>query len=131
MSLTVDLGALRTFTEVSLDVGASTGDYLRSYLVQVSDDGDSWHSVARGPGRTGEMIIALPTTTARYVKISSAGQSGSWWSIAELNLRNAQLGNGSGPIGRDLVREAGRSATDHGWSVTTTTDGVRRTCPGR
>lgn len=107
MSLTVDLGAPRTFTEVSLDVGASTGDYLRSYLVQVSDDGDSWHSVARGPGRTGEMIIALPTTTARYVKISSAGQSGSWWSIAELNLRNAQLGNGSGPIGRDLVRDSG------------------------
>ena len=39
MSLTVDLGRAQTFTEVSLDVGESTGDYLRSYVVQVSDDG--------------------------------------------------------------------------------------------
>lgn len=107
MSLTIDLHGAQTFTEVSLDVGQSAGDYLRSYLVQVSDDGKIWRSVARGPGRTGEMIIALPPTTAGYVRISSAAQSGSWWSVAELNLRNAQLGNGSAPIGRDLIRDSG------------------------
>lgn len=106
MSLTVDLGSAQTFSEVSLDVGASTGDYLRSYVVQVSDDGSSWRSVARGPGRTGEMIIALPATTARYVRISSGTTSGSWWSIAELNLRRAGSAGSPGPAGRDLVRDS-------------------------
>jgi O-glycosyl hydrolase len=107
MSLTVDLGHRQEFTEVSLDVGESAGDYLRSYLVQVSDDGAGWRSVARGPGRTGELIIALPETTARYVRISSGTDSGSWWSIAELNLRHADLTTGSAPVGRDLVRDSG------------------------
>ncbi|HEY5788191.1 MAG TPA: discoidin domain-containing protein [Microlunatus sp.] len=106
MSLTVDLGGSQTFTEVSLDVGASVGDYLRSYVVQVSDDKASWRSIARGPGRTGEMIIALPETTARYVRISSATTSGSWWSIAELNLRHADLATTPGPGGRDLIRDS-------------------------
>ena len=106
MNLTVDLGRAQTFTEVSLDVGKSTGDYLRSYVVQVSDDGASWRSVARGPGRTGEMIIALPETTARYVRISSGASSGSWWSIAELNLRHADLATTPGPVGRDLIRDS-------------------------
>ena len=96
MNLTVDLGRAQSFTEVSLDVGQSTGDYLRSYVVQVSDDGASWRSVARGPGRTGEMIISLPETKARYVRISSGTTSGSWWSVAELNLRLADLTTGPG-----------------------------------
>ena len=107
MSLTVDLSRAQTFTEVSLDVGQSAGDYLRSYVVQVSDDGQTWRSVARGPGRTAETVIALPETTARYVKISSATTSGSWWSIAELNLRHADLSTAPGPVGRDLIRDSG------------------------
>jgi O-glycosyl hydrolase len=106
MSLTVDLGSAQTFSEVSLDVGASTGDYLRSYVVQVSDDNATWRSVARGPGRTGEMIIALPATTARYVRISSGTTSGSWWSVAELKLRRAGVTSSPGQVGRDLVRDS-------------------------
>ena len=105
MSLTVDLGGEQTFTEVSLDVGASIADFVRSYLLQVSDDGQSWRSVARGPGRSGEMTVALPETTARYLRIRSGARSGSWWSIAELNLRRAELGGRSVPIGRDLISD--------------------------
>ena len=66
-----------------------------------------WRSVARGPGRTGEMIIALPETTARYVRISSGTSSGSWWSLAELSLRHADLTTGTGPLGWDLIRDSG------------------------
>jgi O-glycosyl hydrolase len=107
MSLTVDLGRAQTFTEISLDVGENIGDYLRSSVVQVSDDGAGWRSVARGPGRTGEMIIALPETTARHVRISSGTSSGSWWSLAELSLRHADLTTGTGPLGWDLIRDSG------------------------
>jgi len=105
LSLTVDLGSTQAFTELSLDVGADIGGYLRSYRVQVSDDGATWHSIVRGPGRTGEMIIALPETTARYVRISSTARSGSWWSIAELNIRRAQLSETPAPIGWALTRD--------------------------
>jgi hypothetical protein len=89
MSLTLDLGQRQTFTEISLDSGTSIGDYLRRYLVQVSDEGQHWRDIARGPGHTGEMIIPLPPTSARYLRLVSEAEAGSWWSIHELNLRNA------------------------------------------
>ena len=96
MSLTVDLGRAQTFTEVSLDVGKSAGDYLRS-LRRPGVRRRRQLAVGRPrPGRTGEMIIALPETTARYVRISSGATSGSWWSIAELNLRHADLATAPG-----------------------------------
>ena len=106
MSLTVDLGSEQVFTEISLHVGAAIGDYLRSHVVQVSDDGASWQAIARGPGRTGEMIISLPPTRARYLRIRSGGQSGSRWSIAELEVRRADLQAGVPPIGWNLVRDS-------------------------
>ena len=53
------------------------------------------------------MIIALPETTARYLRICSGASSGSWWSIAELNLRHADLATKPGPAGRDLIRDSG------------------------
>ncbi len=52
------------------------------------------------------MIIALPATTARYVRISSGTSSGSWWSIAELNLRHADLSTAPAPVGHDLIRDS-------------------------
>lgn len=108
MSVTVDLGSRQTFTELSLEVGASIGDFPRSYLLQISEDGVSWRSIARGPGRTGELVVALPETTARYVRIASTAESRSWWSIAELNLRHVDLSASGEPAGENLIRDRGR-----------------------
>ncbi len=107
MSLSVDLGRAQTFDQISLDSGTSVGDYLRRYVVQVSDDGSSWRDVARGPGRTGEMIIALPPTTTRYLRLVSDASSGSWWSIHELNLRNSVAGS-EGLPGPGLIADSAR-----------------------
>jgi O-glycosyl hydrolase len=85
----VDLGAPTTFSQISLDVGPNTGDYVRRYEVQVSPDGSTWTAIARGSGHTGVMTIPLPTTTARFVRIVSEASSGSWWSITELNIGTA------------------------------------------
>ena len=52
------------------------------------------------------MIIPLPSTTTRHLRIVSEGSSGSWWSIAELNLRHADLAATPGPVGRDLIRDS-------------------------
>ena len=107
MSLSVDLGREQTFDQISLDSGSSVGDYLRRYVVQVSDDGSSWRDVARGPGRTGEMVIALPPTTTRYLRLVSDASSGSWWSIHELNLRNTTAGS-AGSAGGSLIADSAR-----------------------
>jgi hypothetical protein len=53
------------------------------------------------------MIIALPETTARYVRISSTAKSASPWSIAELRIRRAHLSETPVPIGWALVRDRG------------------------
>ena len=71
MSVTVDLGSPQTFSEIVMDAGNSIGDFLRRYTIQVCDDGHTWTDIAVGPGRpslTGEMVIALPPTTARHLR---------------------------------------------------------------
>ncbi len=105
----VDLGAQTTFSQISLDVGPNTGDFVNRYEVQVSSDGSTWNSIARGAGTTGIMTIPLPTTTARFIKLVSLASSGSWWSITELNVGVAP-GATSGDSGN--LRTA--STTIHG-----------------
>ncbi|HEY5788037.1 MAG TPA: discoidin domain-containing protein [Microlunatus sp.] len=94
-----------------MDAGISIGDFLRRYTVQVSDDGRSWTDIAMGPGRpslTGEMVIALPSTTARHLRLVSGATAGSWWSIHELNLRTVAGSAEPGRPGAGLVAATGR-----------------------
>jgi glucosylceramidase len=110
MWVSVDLGSVRQFNQVVLDAGTSPGDYVRSYRVETSADGTTWTAIARGQGSTGEMVIPLPPTTTRYLRIVSEASSGSWWSIHELNLRTT--GGVAAPAvpGRRLIRASGTLA---------------------
>ncbi|RKS67968.1 glucosylceramidase [Motilibacter peucedani] len=84
--LTVDLGERTHFRRVSVDSGGNLGDYARSWALSVSDDGTTWRTVATGVG-TGQVTdVDVPRTRARYVRITSTGSSGSWWSIADLRF---------------------------------------------
>ena len=105
LSLTVDLGRKQEFTEISLDTGPSLGDYLRRYRVQISNGGHRWRTVARGPGHTGEMIIALPPTRARYLRLVSEASAISWWTIYDLNLRNTPSPGQAQPPGQGLITD--------------------------
>ncbi|OLE27708.1 MAG: hypothetical protein AUG44_09475 [Actinobacteria bacterium 13_1_20CM_3_71_11] len=83
----VDLGKATTFAKLTLDSGASSGDYPRGYAVYASNDPSSWGTaLATGTGTGSPVTVPLPTTTARYVRIVQTGQAGNWWSIHELNL---------------------------------------------
>jgi glucosylceramidase len=84
----LDLGSAKTFNQLVLDTGsASTGDYPRGYSVQTSSDGSTWSSaVATGAGSGQLTTISFPSTTARYVRVTQTGSSGSWFSVAEANL---------------------------------------------
>ncbi|WP_152362916.1 discoidin domain-containing protein [Microlunatus speluncae] len=81
-----DLGEPRTFDQLRLSVGSNLGDYVRAYRVEISDDGADWTPIARGRGSSGTMIIPLPRTTTRQLRIVGEGSAGSWWSITEFGL---------------------------------------------
>ncbi|AEV83505.1 glucan endo-1,6-beta-glucosidase [Actinoplanes sp. SE50] len=84
--LQVDLGADRVFRRVAVDSGDNLGDYARGWQLSVSRDGATWTTVAAGAG-TGQLTeVALRPTRARYLRITSTGGSGSWWSVADLRL---------------------------------------------
>jgi O-glycosyl hydrolase len=107
MWVSVDLGSVRQFNQVVLDSGTSPGDYVRSYRVETSADGTTWTAIARGQGSTGAMVIPLPPTTTRYLRIVSEGSSGSWWSIHELNLRTTGGVAAPATPSRRLIRASG------------------------
>ncbi len=84
--LQVDLGDRETFRRVVLDTGASTGDFPRSWTLQVSNDASGWRTLASGTG-TGQLTtIDVPRTHARYLRVVSTGSADSWWSVADLRL---------------------------------------------
>jgi beta-glucosidase len=85
--ITVDLGAAKTFDQLSMDSAGSNSDYARGYQISISTDGTNWGSpVSTGTG-TGPLITAtFANQTARYIKVMQTGSATSWWSIAELNV---------------------------------------------
>lgn len=56
--VTVDMSAVQSIDQITMDAGPSTGDYARGYQVYLSTDGSTWGSpVATGTG-TGPLITA-------------------------------------------------------------------------
>jgi hypothetical protein len=81
MWLSVDLGVAQQFNQIVMDAGTSPGDYIRAYQVETSPDGLTWTAIAHGQGSTGEMVIPLPPTTTRHLRIVSEASSGSWLAL--------------------------------------------------
>ncbi len=83
----VDLGSSQWFNHIVMDSGsASSGDYARKYIVQVSNDATNWTEIATGEG-TGQVVtVNFPIVQDRYIKVIQTGSSGSWWSIAEFRV---------------------------------------------
>jgi glucosylceramidase len=81
--LQVDFGRTLRPERIVFDTGASTGDYPRGYTIQASRDGQTWWTApTAGTGQfsTGD----LNGRQTRYVRISVTGESGSWWSVADV-----------------------------------------------
>ncbi|WP_454050135.1 cellulase family glycosylhydrolase [Cellulomonas sp. Marseille-Q8402] len=86
-TFTVDLGAARTFDEVSFDAGSSTGDVPPGFVVRASHDGRSWWDVGWGRGTGQKSTVHTDYQTARYVQvaITEADPARRWWSISEFH----------------------------------------------
>jgi glucosylceramidase len=84
--LQVDLGSATRFRRVAIDSGGNLGDYARGWELAVSNDGATWRRVASGTG-TGQLTnVDLPSTRARYLRVTSTAAAGNWWSIADIRL---------------------------------------------
>jgi glucosylceramidase len=84
--LQIDLGSAQTIRRVVLDTGADRGDYPRGYTLETSTDGSTWTTQAQGTGSGQLTTIDFPATSARYVRVTQTGSSGSWWSVADLRV---------------------------------------------
>jgi F5/8 type C domain len=87
LNFEVNMGSPQTFNELEMEVPNSATDYARDYVVQVSNDGATWHHVATCSGTTTPEIVSFPTQTAQYVRVVLASPNTTyWWSIDEFYL---------------------------------------------
>jgi hypothetical protein len=83
----VNMGSAQTFNELLMEVPNSPTDYARDFVVQVSNGGATWSTVATCSGSATPQVVTFPTQTAQYVRVVlTAGNSSYWWSIDEFHL---------------------------------------------
>ena len=75
------------FNIIILDTSGSSNDGPAGYEVYVSNDGTNWGSpIATGTQGSSVLIINLPETVSRYIKIVQTGNKSNYWSIHEFYL---------------------------------------------
>jgi len=89
----VNMGSRQWFNHVVIDAGASSGDYVRDYIVQVTSDIDgstgwptNWRTVANGEGTGPVVTVNFPIVNEQFVRVLAKDNSGSWWSIHEFRV---------------------------------------------
>ncbi len=88
----IDLGELRTVSQIRLDNGGSPLDYPRGYILRVSTDGQSWTSVAEKPANDRPLEVTFTSRQIRFVRIEQTGRDPVyWWSIHEIHVSEAEV----------------------------------------
>jgi hypothetical protein len=83
------------FNMVILDTSGSPNDEPAAYSVYVSGDGRNWGDpVAAGASASALLLIDLPVTSARYIRIEQTGSKTNYWSIHEFYLAYVDGGDG-------------------------------------
>jgi O-glycosyl hydrolase len=92
-SFSIDLGASRTFDQMSLNQIQFPTDAPASYTVQTSNDGTTWSgTVSSGSGTSSFTNISFAPTTSRYIRITLSSSAGKWWTIGDISIYNGQSG---------------------------------------
>jgi beta-glucosidase len=96
-TVTVDMGAVHSIDQITMDSAGSANDYAHGYQVNLSSDGVNWGSpVATGTGTAALVTATFTEQTARYIRVTQTGSSTSWWSIAEFNAYTSGTTTGGG-----------------------------------
>lgn len=85
----IDLGAISTITDLTLNPGNDAGDYPRSYAVRVSNKSEDFAAAIKssGVGMPGTTFVHFNTpAVGRYITVRQTnGTAGNpWWTIAEV-----------------------------------------------
>ncbi|MFG6493711.1 discoidin domain-containing protein [Microbacterium sp. P03] len=86
-SIQVDLGALVTLNNVSIDTGKNVpeeNDWPRGFVLDVSRDGVLWSTVAVGVGSVKATNIGFTAQALRFFRLTQTGTALQWWSVGEL-----------------------------------------------
>ena len=91
-AVTLDMGDSRKVSRLVLDDTKYPGDYPQGYRLDGSVDGNSWTELTHqseqdtmAAVKNGVLTIDFPSTTTRYLRVTSIGGHGLWWSIAEIS----------------------------------------------
>ena len=73
---------------ITLDAGASAGDFPRAFKVELSEDGTTWsRTLAEGKGERGVTNITFAPVKAKALRITQTDSAkGTFWSIHELQV---------------------------------------------
>ncbi|RNG17876.1 carbohydrate-binding protein [Streptomyces botrytidirepellens] len=86
-SLTLDLGAAKTFSRLAVDAGLDATGHPYGFTVSVSRDGRDWGApVARVAGRSFTQDAVFGQRTARYVRIELTAAGDVPWAVNEVRL---------------------------------------------
>jgi hypothetical protein len=85
----IDLGAISSITELTLNPGNDAGDYPRMYAVRVSNKSEDFAAAvkASGTGMPGSTFVQFKTpAVGRYITVrqTNADAGNPWWTIAEV-----------------------------------------------
>jgi RHS repeat-associated protein len=84
-TFTVDMGTLRTFTQVTVDAGATVTP--RTYQLQIGNSATGpWTTVTSVSGTAATVTINVQPQTSRFIRINQTATSATNWSIRELTV---------------------------------------------
>jgi hypothetical protein len=94
----VNLGSAQSFNQIEMNSADSPGDYAVGYNVEVSNDGNTFTSVATGTGTASPEIVTFAAQTAQYIRVVlTAASTGPWWSIDEFTVYTSGSGGSTPP----------------------------------
>ena len=83
----LDLGQAQTATQIQLDNANSPNDYPRGYIVEVSQNGQTWETVAENQNNDKPVNVVFTSRTIRFIRIEQTGSADRWWwSIHEVGV---------------------------------------------
>jgi hypothetical protein len=83
----IDLGEVKTISQIRLNNDNSPRDYPRGYRARVSQDGQSWTTVAENPLNDQPVNIIFNPRQVRLIRIEQTGSDPTfWWSIHQVEI---------------------------------------------
>lgn len=104
----LDLGQAQTISQVAF---FDETDFPAEYTLALSSDDVTYTAVASGVGAQ-PTAICFPAGSARYIKITQTGATGSWFSIYEISVFANSATNDGGPPLDASASEGGSQVDD-------------------